>query len=74
MHRSTIPFYAMITFIPKTELSDLQLKTLLAYLNSSFSIAFLLEVGIASVYIHLSEEDIDKAILRTHEKLMKTKS
>ncbi|MEM1606217.1 MAG: hypothetical protein QXW41_08250, partial [Fervidicoccaceae archaeon] len=40
-----VTYDAIITFIPKIELSDLQLKALLAYLNSSFTQLYIESVG-----------------------------
>ncbi|MEM4847365.1 MAG: N-6 DNA methylase [Thermosphaera sp.] len=42
---SVATYHAIITFIPKIELSDLQLKALLAYLNSSFTQLYIESVG-----------------------------
>ena len=47
----------MITFIPKVQLSELQLKALLAYLNSSFvqlyieSISRITGLGVAALEV-----------------------
>jgi type I restriction-modification system DNA methylase subunit len=40
-----VTYHAMITFIPKTELNELQLKALLTYLNSSFPQLYIESVG-----------------------------
>ncbi|MEM0011419.1 MAG: N-6 DNA methylase, partial [Candidatus Bathyarchaeia archaeon] len=40
-----VTYHAIITFIPKSELNELQLKALLAYLNSSFTQLYIESVG-----------------------------